>query len=69
MECHEVKLKVLEKTSVSSNNFINVNNTLAASNIFLTAAEISGPMPSPGINVTKRFCVLYLRDKGELHET
>ncbi len=33
---------------------IKEDHTLAAENISLTAFEISGPMPSPGIKVTVR---------------
>ena len=32
--------------------FMDSNNTFAAANTVLTASEISGPIPSPGISVT-----------------
>lgn len=34
--------------------------TPAVSKIFCTAVEISGPIPSPGINVTNRFYNIHL---------
>lgn len=53
------------KTTVDNLIFMwikkNIALTLAASNIFCTAAEISGPIPSPGIRVTLRVSALYER--------